>query len=136
MGESSSCQGPRHNFGNLPFRLETQTTMSEEHFDEFEHYNFDQDKAMRSGHSGKQRAKKEASMNTNKHNPGGHERKIVRKLMNAEKNNMNRVVPPVGGGSSKHWADLNPYLLYFMYLKLNYSVRKTVQKGLESIKKK
>ena len=28
--------------------------MSEAHFDEFEHYNFDQDKAMRSGHSGKQ----------------------------------------------------------------------------------
>merc|ERR1712029_1224312 len=77
-------------------------TMSEEHFDEFEHYNFDQDKSMRSGHSGKQRTKKEASMNTNKHNPGGHERKIVTKLMIAEKNNMNRVVPPVGGGSSKH----------------------------------
>ena len=34
------------------FRSETQATMSEEHFDEFEHYNFDQDKAMRSGHSG------------------------------------------------------------------------------------
>merc|ERR1712165_309758 len=51
MGESVSCQGPRHNFGNLPFRSETQPTMSEEHFDEFEHYNFDQDKAMRSGHS-------------------------------------------------------------------------------------
>merc|ERR1712243_525147 len=77
-------------------------TMSEAHFDEFEHYNFDQEKAMNSGHSGKQRTKKEASMNTNKHNPGGHERKIVTKLMNAEKNNMNRVVPPVGGGSSKH----------------------------------
>merc|ERR1711982_188118 len=75
--------------------------MSEAHFDEFEHYNFDQDKAMRSGHSGKQRTKKEASMNTNKHNPGGHERKIVTKLMN-EKNNLNRVVPPVGGGSSKN----------------------------------
>merc|ERR1712025_595256 len=73
--------------------------MSEAHFDEFEHYNFDQDKAMRSGHSGKQRTKKEASMNTNKHNPGGHERKIVTKLMNAEKNNLNRVVPPVGGSS-------------------------------------
>merc|ERR1711963_764464 len=99
MGESVSCQGPSHNFGNLPFRSETQAAMSEEHFDEFEHYNFDQDKAMRSGHSGKQRTKKEASMNT--HNPGGHERKIVTKLMNAEKNNMNRVVPPVGGGSSK-----------------------------------
>merc|ERR1712018_1060606 len=84
--ESSSCQGPRHNFGNLLFRSERQATMSEEHFDEFEHYNFDQDKAMRSGHSGKQRTKNEASMNTNKHNPGGHERKIVNKLMNAEKN--------------------------------------------------
>merc|ERR1711862_338037 len=78
------------------------TRMSEAHFDEFEHYNFDQDKAMRSGHSGKQRTKKEASMNTNKHNPGGHERKIVTKLMNAAKNNLNRVVPPVGGGSSKN----------------------------------
>merc|ERR1712130_199593 len=76
--------------------------MSEAHFDEFEHYNFDQDKAMRSGHSRKQRTKKEASMNTNKHNPGGHERKIVTKLMNAEKNNLNRVDPPVGGGSSKN----------------------------------
>merc|ERR1711936_542352 len=30
--------------------------------------------------------KKEAAMNTNKHNPGGHGRKIVNKLMNAEKN--------------------------------------------------
>merc|ERR1711955_112413 len=99
MGESSSCQGPRHNFGNLLFRSETQSTMSEEHFDEFEHYNFDQDKAMRSGHSGKQRTKKEASMNTNKHNPGGHERKIVTKLMNAEKNNQTRMAASVGGSS-------------------------------------
>merc|ERR1711872_1053914 len=101
VAESSSCQGPRHNFGNLPFRSETQATMSEEHFDEFEHYNFDQDKAMRSGHSGKQRTKKEASMNTNKHNPGGHERKIVTKLMNAEKNNQTRMAAASVGGSSK-----------------------------------
>ena len=28
------------------------TPESEEHFDEFEHYNFDQEKAMNSGHSG------------------------------------------------------------------------------------
>merc|ERR1711902_272171 len=60
--------------------------MSESHFDQYEHYNYDQDKAIFSGHSGKQRSKKEAAMNTNKHNPGGHERKIVNKLMNAEKN--------------------------------------------------
>ena len=37
---------------------------------------------------GKQRSKKEAEQNTNRHNPGGHERKIVTKLMNAEKNNL------------------------------------------------
>merc|ERR1711892_438618 len=67
-------------------------SMSEAHLDEFEHYNYDpdQDKAMLSGHSGKQRSKKEAEQNTNRHNPGGHERKIVNKLMNAEKNNLTR----------------------------------------------
>ena len=64
--------------------------MSEAHFDQYEHYNYDQDKAIFSGHSGKQRSKKEAAMNTNKHNPGGHERKIVNKLMNAEKNANNK----------------------------------------------
>merc|ERR1712089_9946 len=79
----------------------TTITMSEAHFDEFEHYNFDQEKAMNSGHSGKQRTKKEASMNTNKHNPGGHERKIVTKLMNAEKNNQTRMAAASVGGSSK-----------------------------------
>merc|ERR1712130_704546 len=105
--ESCSClpaprqpQNPHNTHQGIYFRSQRATSrMSEAHFDEFEHYNFDQDKAMRSGHSGKQRTKKEASMNTNKHNPGGHERKIVTKLMNAEKNNLNRVVPPVGGSS-------------------------------------
>ena len=77
----------------------------EENFDEYEHYNYDQDKAIMSGHSGeyeadremigglmincvtgKQRSKKEAEMNTNRHNPGGHERKITTKLINMEKN--------------------------------------------------
>ena len=60
--------------------------MSEEHFDEFEHLNYDQDKAMKSGHSRKQRTKKEAELHTNFHNPAGHERKIVNKLINAQKN--------------------------------------------------
>merc|ERR1712228_733681 len=60
--------------------------MSEAHFDEYEHYNYDQEKVMNSGHGGKQRSKKEVELNTNRHNPGGHERKIVTKLMNAEKN--------------------------------------------------
>ena len=69
------------------FSLNNTKKMSESHFDKYEHYNFDQDKAMFSGHSGKQRSKKEAALNTNHHNPGGHERKITTKLMNAEKNN-------------------------------------------------
>ncbi|TRY71170.1 hypothetical protein TCAL_02371 [Tigriopus californicus] len=58
--------------------------MSESHFDEYEHFNFDQEKNMFSGHSGKQRSKKEAAMNTNHFNPGGHERKIVEKFHNHE----------------------------------------------------
>jgi len=37
-------------------------------------------------YEGKQRSKKESEQNTNRPNPGGHERKIVNKLMNAEKN--------------------------------------------------
>jgi len=61
--------------------------MSEEHFDKYEHYNYDQDKNMMSGHSGKQRTKKEAEQHTNQQNPAGHERKIATKLMNAEKHN-------------------------------------------------
>ena len=60
--------------------------MSEEHFDDYEHYNYDHEKEMKSGHSGKQRSKKEAAQNTNHHNPGGHERKIVTKLQNMEAN--------------------------------------------------
>merc|ERR1712000_580483 len=66
------------------------TAMSEDHFDQWEHYNFTQEKAMNCGHSGKQRSKKEASQNTNRHNPGGHERKILTKLKNAERNNLSR----------------------------------------------
>ncbi|GAB0087235.1 nuclear protein 1 [Sergentomyia squamirostris] len=60
--------------------------MSEVHFDEYEHYNFDHDKHIFSGHSGKQRSKKEASLNTNHHDPNGHSRKILTKLMNTENN--------------------------------------------------
>merc|ERR1712126_29460 len=66
----------------------SEVRMSEDHMDEFEHYNFDQDKHVNmSGHSGKHRSKREAELNTNRPNPGGHERKILTKLMNAEKNN-------------------------------------------------
>ncbi|XP_014254416.1 nuclear protein 1 [Cimex lectularius] len=58
--------------------------MSESHFDEYEHYNFDQDKNLYCGSSGKQRSKKEASDHQNHFDPCGHSRKIVTKLQNSE----------------------------------------------------
>merc|ERR1712183_1093021 len=72
----------KHNF----FQVSKNSKMSESHFDKYEHYNYDQDKAMYSGGSGKQRSKLEAAQHTNQHNPAGHERKIATKLMNSDKN--------------------------------------------------
>jgi len=54
--------------------------------DDYEHYNYDQEKYMNAGHSGKQRTKKEAAEHTNHNDPSGHSRKIVNKLVNTEKN--------------------------------------------------
>lgn len=53
---------------------------------DFEKYEFEHDKHMFSGHSGKQRSKTEAAKHTNHHDPSGHSRKIVTKLQNTEKN--------------------------------------------------
>ena len=41
--------------------------------DQYEHYNYDEktQKQMNSGHSGKQRSKKEAEQHTNQHDVGG-----------------------------------------------------------------
>ncbi|XP_068149437.1 nuclear protein 1-like [Drosophila tropicalis] len=61
--------------------------MSETHYDEYEHYNFDHDKHIFSSHSGKQRSKKEATEHTNHFDPSGHSRKILTKLMNTNHNN-------------------------------------------------
>ncbi|XP_055050329.1 nuclear protein 1b [Paramisgurnus dabryanus] len=59
------------------------TTFEDRYFDEYEYYNLTD--RYTEGASRKGRTKKDASLNTNKHNPGGHERKIVEKLQNAEK---------------------------------------------------
>jgi len=64
--------------------------MSESHLDEYEHYNYDQDKYLNCGHSGKQRTKKEAEEHTNHQDPNGHTRKIVTKLQNSEINKKNQ----------------------------------------------
>merc|ERR1711874_737123 len=69
--------------------LNTLLAMSEEHFDQWEYYNFEE-KLLISRNTGKQRSKKEAALNTNRHSPGGHERKIVTKLRNSERNKKQR----------------------------------------------
>uniref|UniRef100_A0A3P9P6X9 Nuclear protein 1b n=1 Tax=Poecilia reticulata TaxID=8081 RepID=A0A3P9P6X9_POERE len=55
----------------------------EEHYDEYDRYNLTDKYAEGSARKG--RTKKEASDNTNRQNPAGHERKIVEKLQNSEK---------------------------------------------------
>merc|ERR1712045_748810 len=68
---------------------DTLPVMSEDHFDQYEYYNFEE-KLLSSRNTGKQRRKKEAALNTNRHSPGGHERKIVTKLRNSERNKKQR----------------------------------------------
>lgn len=63
---------------------------TEEYVDEYEHYNYEQDKIANQGHSGKQRTKKEASDHTNHHDPSGHSRKIITKLQNSEQKKKER----------------------------------------------
>lgn len=53
---------------------------------EIEKFEFEHDKHIWSGKSGKQRSKTEAAMHTNQHDPSGHSRKILTKLQNTENN--------------------------------------------------
>lgn len=59
---------------------------SEIRTDEYDHYNEDIEKYVRSSNSGKQRTKREASDHTNHNDPCGHSRKILTKLINTEHN--------------------------------------------------
>eukprot|EP00493_Phyllostaurus_siculus_P015729 UN15972 len=55
----------------------------ENYFDEYDYYNFDRkfvEPATRKG-----RTKRESSLNTNRHIPAGHERKVIQKFINTEK---------------------------------------------------
>lgn len=61
--------------------------------DEYEKYEFDNDKHMFSGHSGKQRSKTEAAKHTNHNDPCGHSRKILTKLQNTENNKKKEAAP-------------------------------------------
>ncbi|XP_062382667.1 nuclear protein 1b [Sardina pilchardus] len=59
------------------------TSFEERYYDEYEYYNLSD--RYTGGASRKGRSKKEASENTNRQNPAGHERKITEKLQNMEK---------------------------------------------------
>lgn len=96
--------------------------MSDSHLDdEYDEYNYDQDKLVNSGHSGKRarrplsrpdacmlmrfrflyllpagknRSKKEASEHTNHFDPSGHSRKLATKLQNTESNKKDENLKP------------------------------------------
>lgn len=90
--------------------------MSESHFDKYEHFNFDldQDKKIYSGHSGKQRSKKEASEHTNHFDPSGHTRKITDKLQNLEHNKK----PDTQKPKTNKWTYAIGLLPLYIYLDL------------------
>jgi len=66
------------------YLIQQSFNMSEDHMDEFDHYNYDQEKHVRTGNSGKQRTKLEQQQHSNHPDPSGHTRKIVTKLQNTE----------------------------------------------------
>ncbi|XP_050435633.1 nuclear protein 1 [Adelges cooleyi] len=68
--------------------------MSSTEVDDYEEYNYDQDKLVNSGHSGKNRSKKEASEHTNHSDPNGHTRKLLTKLQNTETHKKEENVKP------------------------------------------
>lgn len=90
----------------------------EDFFDEYEYYNFD--KSIQNGNTRKGRTKREASLNTNRFNPGGNERKIVVKFRNTEKNR--RPKTSKKWNSTKHVLSIEPTKLrpqnIFMDLRL------------------
>ncbi|XP_050534274.1 nuclear protein 1 [Daktulosphaira vitifoliae] len=64
------------------------------HIDDYEEYNYDADKLVNGGHSGKNRSKKEASEHTNHFDPSGHSRKLAAKLQNTESNRKEENLKP------------------------------------------
>lgn len=64
--------------------LYTANTAMEKYFDEYDHYNFERKYVEPQTRKG--RSKRESQQNTNRNNPGGHERKVATKFQNAEKN--------------------------------------------------
>ncbi|CAG5876947.1 unnamed protein product [Menidia menidia] len=61
--------------------LERFASFEEAHYDQYDYYNLNE----YSGHAaGKGRTKREMELNTNRHCPSGHERKIAEKFHNSQ----------------------------------------------------
>lgn len=61
------------------------SSQMEDFFDEYDFYNFEQDRIANLGHSGKQRSKRDVIFNTNRPDPSnGHTRKLLIKYRNTE----------------------------------------------------
>lgn len=78
--------------------------MSEE--DQYEHYNYDPEKHVSGGHSGKGRTKKEAEQHHNHEDTCGHTRKIAQKFINShEKEKAEAKEKGPDSGSKHHHKD-------------------------------
>ena len=73
----------KQNIMKVKQSLFTANTAMDKYFDEYDHYNFD--RKFVEPQTRKGRSKRESEMNTNRHVPAGHERKVSQKLQNAEK---------------------------------------------------
>ena len=71
--------------------LFTANAAMERYFDKYDHFNFDRKYV--EPHSRKGRSKKEAQQNTNRSNPSGHERTVIRKKPTGHQQKMIRQKP-------------------------------------------
>ncbi|XP_061753988.1 nuclear protein 1-like [Nerophis ophidion] len=74
--------------------MERFVSFEEAHYDQYDYYNL----VEYSCHvGGKGRSKKETELNTNRHIPAGHERKIAGKLYNSELKHLNPILDSLCG---------------------------------------
>jgi nuclear protein 1 len=70
--------------------------------EKFEEYNYDADKYMPGGGSGKGRTRKEAEEHTNRTDPGGHTRKTTQKLINSHEKEKEKQLKTSSTAAAKH----------------------------------
>ncbi|XP_046875969.1 nuclear protein 1-like [Hypomesus transpacificus] len=68
-------------FNNMATEIEIFSYFEEVHYDQYDYYNLNEYPCH---YAGKGRTKREIGLNTNRHLPAGHERKIAEKYRNSE----------------------------------------------------